>query len=350
MSSAKSGERETGTEMKGPWKKAAAHARPALLPGLLLCVLLAPGGAAAQDYSAGAAGTTGTQFLKVAAGARGAALGEAYSAYADDAFALDWNPAGLINISNKSLVFMHAPYLAESYADYIAYGENTGEMGAWGVAAKQMNFGEIRRTDSSGLDTGTFTPYDVAMSVGLACYVTGFNFEPEERFVLGATGKFVRSKISSSDSTISADIGLLTPLMLDGTFRMGLSAQNIMGSLRFDKEETQLPLTVRLGNMMQLYKHFTLTVDLVAARDNLPYLATGGEARISADKDMDIFLRAGFNTRAVSDLGGTHNIALGAGLRYSDYRLDYAFSPFGDLGSVHRISVSMTFKEKKPAR
>ena len=342
--------------MKGSAEERKAHGLAALLPGLLLCGLLWPGrAAAAQGFNSDAAGTAGTQFLKVASGARGAALGEAYSAYSDDAFALDWNPAGLININYKSLVFMHAPYLAGTYADYFAYAENAGEVGAWGLAVKQMNFGEIRRTDSSGMDMGGFTPYDVALTVGLACYVTAFNREPSERFVLGATGKFVRSKISATDSTISADIGVLTPLMFDGTFRMALTGQNIMGSLRFDKEETLLPLILRLGTLTKLSGNLNLTADAIAARDHLPFLAAGAEARLSPYADMDLFLRAGFNTRAVSDLSGTRNATFGAGFRYTNYRLDYAFSPFGDIGTVHRISISMTFdkpeiEEVRPRR
>jgi len=223
-------------------------------------------------------------------------------------------------------------------------------VGAWGLSGKYMNFGELRHTDSSGLDMGPFTPYDMALTVGLACYVTGFNKDPEDRFVLGATGKFVRSKIISADSTLSADIGLLTPLMLEKTFRMALTAQNIMGTLRFDKEETTLPLILRLGSLISISRYLNITADIIAARDYLPYLAVGSEARVRAYEDMDLFLRAGFNTRAVNDISGARNATFGAGLRYRDYRLDYAFSPFGAIGSAHRISISMIFSNVRNER
>jgi len=313
------------------------------MPALLLCALLLPAAAAAQGFDSASAGTASAQFLKVASGARGAALGEAYSALADDAFALDWNPAGLINIKKNSMAFMHSPYLAGAFVDYFAYAETAGEVGSWGVSLKYMNFGKITQTDSSGFDLGAFTPYDTAVNVGFACYITGFNKDPEERFVLGATGKFVRSKIISSDNTVSADIGLNLPYMFDNKFRLTMTAQNIMGTLRYDKEEAPLPLILRLGSATRLADYFTLTADIIAARDNLPFLAMGGEGKLKVSPDMDVFLRAGFNTRAVSDVSGTRNVAFGAGLRYTDYTLDYAFSPFGDLGAVHRISAAITF-------
>ncbi len=315
--------------------------RAALLPALLLC--LAAGRSSAQNFDAASAGTAAGQFLKVASGARGAALGEAYSALADDAFALDWNPAGLINIKKNSLVMMHAPYLAGTYADYFAYAESAGEVGAWGVSFKYMNFGKISQTDSSGFELGSFTPYDSAINVGFACYITGFNKDPEERLVLGATGKFVRSKVLSEDNTVSADVGLNLPYMFDNAFRVSLTAQNVMGTLRYDKEEAPLPLILRLGTATKLADYFTLTADIIAARDNLPFLAVGTEWKLAVYPDMDVFLRGGANTRAIGDLGGTRNIALGAGLRYTDYTIDYAYSPFGDLGTVHRISAGIVF-------
>lgn len=325
--------------MRTPGTKARIAAP--LAAALLLCAFAAA--VRAQGFDAASAGTATGQFLKIASGARGAGMGEAYAALADDAFTLDWNPAGLINIKKNSMVFMHSPYLANTYADYFAYGESAGEVGAWGVSFKYMNYGKISRTDSSGFELGSFTPYESAVNVGFACYVTGFNKEPEERVVLGATGKFVRSKILSADNTVSADIGLNLPYMFDNRFRVSLAAQNIMGTLRYDKEEAPLPLILRLGTATRLGDHFDLTADIVAARDNLPFLAMGGEGRIPVYDEMEVALRAGFNTRSVGELSGARNVAIGAGLRYGGYTLDYAFSPFGDLGTVHRISAGLVF-------
>ncbi|MCX5784858.1 MAG: PorV/PorQ family protein [Elusimicrobia bacterium] len=309
----------------------ALYATPSLTP------------AVQAGFGSSSVGTSGAQFLKVASGARGAALGEAYSALADDAFALDWNPAGIVAIKKKSMVFMHAPYLAGTFVDYFGYAENAGEVGAWGVAVKYMNFGAIHKTDSSGFDLGVFTPYDISASVSFATYITGYNKEPEERFILGATGKFVRSKLYSSDNTISADIGLLFPYLFDNRFRLAMSAQNIMGTLRYDKEDTPLPLILRFGSVTTLTKYFAITADVVAQKDNLPYLAMGGEIKIGLSEKINAALRAGFNTRSISAVGGFHNITLGTGLRYGVYSIDYALSPFGDLGSVHRISASWNF-------
>lgn len=297
----------------------------------------------AGGFDRNSAGTATAQFLKVASGARGVALGEAYSAMADDATAMDWNPAGLIKIKKHSVSFMHSPYLADTFVDFFAYAETAGEVGAWGMALKYMNYGTIKKTDRAGVETGKFTPYDMAFNVGFATYITGFNKDPEERFVLGATGKFIRSQLLSSDNTVSADIGILFPYFFDNRFQLAMTAQNIMGTLRYDKFESPLPLILRLGSVTRLTDYLAVTADAVAARDNYPFLAMGGELKAGLGSDTDLFLRSGFNTRAVSDVSGFRNLTFGAGCRYTSYSIDYSFSPFGDLGSVHRISAAMNF-------
>ena len=53
------------------------------------------------------AGATGMAFLKVGIGGRAVAMGGAYSAVSGDATAGYWNPAGLIGIEGRDVVWMH---------------------------------------------------------------------------------------------------------------------------------------------------------------------------------------------------------------------------------------------------
>ncbi len=297
----------------------------------------------AEGFDRHSAGTSAAQFLKVASGARGVALGEAFSALSDDASAMDWNPAGLMKINRRSFTLMHSPYLASTYVDFLSYAERAGEVGSWGIAVKYMNYGKITETDTAGAETGDLTPYEVSVNVGFATYITGFNKEPEERFVLGATGKIVRSELLSSDSTVSADLGILFPYFFENHFQLAMSAQNLMGTLRYDKEAYTLPLILRLGSVTRISNNFLITADIVGPRDNAPFLAMGGELKAGFGKATDVALRAGGNTRAVGDIRGFHNLTFGTGIRYSAYSIDYSFSPFGDLGAVHRISAALNY-------
>jgi len=316
------------------------------LAALALCSLppvLYPLSAGAAGFDSNSAGTATAQFLKIAPGARGVAMGEAFSALADDATAIDWNPAGLIKIKSHSLALMHSPYLAGTFVDFFAYSQRAGEVGCWGMSVKYMDYGKIVKTDTAGVEIGEFSPYDVSVAVGFATYITGFNKDPEDRFVLGATGKFIRSELLSSDSAVSSDIGVLLPYLFENRFLISMTVQNLMGTLRYDKFDYPLPLMLRLGSLTRVNDNMLVTADFVAPRDNAPFLAMGGEFRTGIGHDVDLFLRGGFNTRSITELGGLRNITMGTGFRYTIYSIDYSFSPFGDLGSVHRISAALNF-------
>ena len=312
---------------------------------IIACFLLFAGNCklSAAGFDSSSVGTHSAQFLKIAVGAKATAMGEAYTAMTDDAGAIYWNTAGLIKIKKQSIVMTHIQYLADMSYDYMAYAQNTGSVGAWGFSIQYLNAGSIKKTNSSGIDTGSFSPYDLAVSVGFACYVTGYNKDPEQRFVLGANGKFIQSKITGSDSTVSADVGVNFPYLFDDRFRMAMVIQNMMGTLRFDKYEYPLPLIFRFGTATEISKHFIITADITAPKDNYAYLSMGAELNINMAKTATVSLRSGFNTRALFDFEGLRNIMLGAGATYKEYSLDYSFSPYGELGNVHRISAGFKF-------
>ena len=117
----------------------------------------------------------------------------------------------------------------------------------------------------------------------------------------------------------------------------------MMGTLRFDKYEYPLPMIFRFGTLTEISKHFIITADITAPKDNYAYLSMGNEININFTKDTTVSLRSGFNTRALFDFEGFRNITLGTGIIYKEYSLDYAFSPYGELGNVHRISAAFKF-------
>ncbi len=70
--------------------------------------LLAPGLARAADP-----GLTVLTFLKLGAGARPAALGDAYVAVVQDASASYWNPAGLLGIEHNDALGAHNEWIQD---------------------------------------------------------------------------------------------------------------------------------------------------------------------------------------------------------------------------------------------
>lgn len=311
---------------------------------LVLLIFIFINSLSASDFDKTARGTSSAQFLKIITSPRASAMGEAQGADIKDASAIDINPACLVGINKKSIFISHSQYFADTSLEFLAYSSNLGEeIGSWGFSFKYFNWGKLDATDEGGEKISNVNPYDISAGVSFATYISGFNKDVEERFVFGATGKIVRSKITGADNTVSTDIGLLTPFMFENKFRMSLTLQNLLGKLKLDKESSTLPFLVRLGSVVYINKYSTITADIVAPRDSFLYLAMGTELAIKATKNTAIYLRGGFNTRNILDISGFKNITAGFGLSYKEYYWDYSFTPYGELGNIHRISFSLNY-------
>jgi len=79
--------------------------RKLIIPAVLIAVL----GLCLPAYAQFAkVGTVGLKFLDIGVGGRALAMGEAYSAVANDASAIFWNPAGIANVKENDF-FMAIP-------------------------------------------------------------------------------------------------------------------------------------------------------------------------------------------------------------------------------------------------
>lgn len=315
-----------------------------MISSLLLCALIT-GVAKGGDFSGSAVGTTASSFLKLGVGGRAEAMGEAFSAVVDDASAMYWNPAALTRVPHRSVVLMHAAGIDKSYFDYGAFAQNLGRWGSVGVGLQYFSAGKLTETDDvSGADVGTFSPYDLAASIGYAytwssssapAFLAGTSF--------GLTFKHIESKILGSAQTQAVDIGLLSPTFFKEKVRLAFSAVNMGGEMKFDQESATLPMAFRFGASCRLYDRLLTAMDVALPKDNAPYVALGNEVSLFSAPTWRLDARFGLNTRTIGDVEGLHGISMGLGWGVSRMNFDYAFLPFGSLGNVHRLSLSSRF-------
>ncbi len=308
------------------------------LRAILIGLCFLPCASAWADFNADAKGTASGQFLKLSAGARAGAMGEAYSAVADDATALYWNPGALTRIHEKSgsATLMHAPYVASSFFDYVAYAKNVNGTDAWGTSLQYFSAGAITQTDANGFDQGSFTPYDMALSAG---YAHRFKW-----LSVGASAKWVRSVILNSAQTAAMDLGVVSAPLYHDKLRLSGVITNVGGKLKFEEESERLPMTYRFGGAYQVTKQWVASTDLVMPIDNSPYVTVGSEYLWPLGRDWDLSARAGLNSQAIKDLDGLSGLAFGLGMGFQSISFDYALQPLGDLGLTHRLSISFRFQ------
>ena len=299
---------------------------------VLLCLLSSAPCRAA--FSGGDKGTAAAQFLKLGAGARAAALGDAYSSLADDASAVYWNPAALRQVKKRSATFMHAAYIESTFFDYAGYVQPLGKHSSAGLGIQYLSAGSLTETDNTGTELGTFHPSDLAVSLAYARDLGGYS--------LGVAARFVQTRIIASAATGAADIGVLSPKYLRGKLRLAFTVSNLGGKLKLEEKAEELPLAARLGSSFKFSDHWRAGLDLGLPKDNAPYLAAGAEYVLPAGF-CDLAGRAGYNTRTSSDISGFSGFSFGLGFGFRKWSLDYALVPFGGLGLTHRIGVDLKF-------
>ncbi|MBI5243398.1 MAG: PorV/PorQ family protein [Elusimicrobia bacterium] len=329
---------------------------------LLVLLLLLFGGAAGTAqaaFNADSAGTSAGQFLKLGAAPRGAAMGEAMAAAADDAAALYWNPAGLAILEKKHAQFNHALLYQSVFCDSLAYAHpvrpaiksrrrelKPSGLGTLAIGVFYLNAGSIEEVDNTcssqkpDCKTGaSFTPNDIALTAGWGSTIT-------DNLDIGFALKYIDSRIQRSARTGAADAGIRLKFLLADSwpYVLAASASNFGGKLRYDQRSDPLPAAVRLGQSLRPVKNLLLSFDVVGPSDNKIYPNAGAEVSVPFGEDMVGMLRTGFSGRVSgSDLEGLAGFSFGFGLSAYGFGLDYAWAPYGLLGQAHRMGVSYRF-------
>lgn len=279
-------------------------------------------------------GTSAFQFLQIGVGARPAALGGAFVGMSDDINALYWNPAGLAGLKRGELSMTHALWFEDISYSNIAYGQPAFG-GIVGAAFNILRTGDIPTADNTGLRLGG--EYSMMDMMGAISYARGWG-----RLALGATLKFISSRIEEESArSVAADFGLHYRIRPAGKrFDVGLSVQNAGAKAGYVSEKYSLPTIVRAGGTLELFRGFLISSELdyfersASVHSGIEYYQVLGTAGLS--------LRAGYKTDT-PELGALSGLTTGLGLKLGDYRLDYAWNSFADLGATHRISLGIKF-------
>jgi len=155
----------------------------------------------------------------IAPGARADGMGRAFTAIANDANAIWWNPGGLafvrghdLNMTYTQLVPDLASDVSFSYPAYVQHVEGWGGLGA---SVAYLSYGKSEATDVNGDVTGEFTSYEVVPGVA-------YGTELADNLGFGVTLKLIRVDLAPAavtldqrngrGTTFAADLGLLMKL------------------------------------------------------------------------------------------------------------------------------------------
>ncbi len=298
---------------------------------LVLALAMVSVGAAANKK----VGTSGAQFLKIGAGARPTAMGEAFVGIADDVIAVYYNPAGLGFISRPQMTAMHTQWFQGMDYDFGAFAYPTNH-GAFALSAATLKADDIARRGADESEQGDFGSLDAAYALSYAR-----NMGPQ--LSLGLTARYLKQEIdSASAGAWGGDAGILKRLERYPV-SVGLAVLHFGQEVKFNEEGDPQPLTIDLGFGVDLFRdRLKLGLNTKKPRDNDMQYGVGSEWKQPLGEDFRAALRAGYNS-AGTDPDGTTGISLGAGLGFRQIDFDFAWVPFGDLGNTFRYAIVAKF-------
>ncbi len=291
------------------------------------------------------ADNTTYSFLRSDVGARAAGLAGSFVAMTNDPTAFLYNPASLATMDDRRGSAGFFKHLLDINSGYLSYTHQFENLGFFGAGVVYTNYGSFTETDDAGNDRGTFGAGDAAITLGYGNRI-------QENLFWGGNLKFIYSSIAGYSSTaLAADAGILF-LIPENKVTLGLSVRNAGAQLSsYLGTSEPLPLDVTLGGSI-IPKGLPLLLNVSFHRLNdavdtfverFRAFSLGGEFTVS----RVVQLRVGFDNAVRKDLavGTSADLAgfcAGLGIAAGDYRIDYAISMLGKIGSLHRISVGTT--------
>ncbi len=284
-------------------------------------------------------GTTSAAFVKLGAGARSAALADAYVALADDASGIVYNPAGMSQMLHGEVQATHTEWFRGLRFENINSVFSLGDGGMVGLTLNFLAIPTLVRTEQIAntpdpslnfRELGNFTPFDFQL---------GFAYSrPIMKNILGGVNLKVLAQNIDDRNTfgLGLDLGGIWQTPLRG-LNVGMTFQNLGTPIKLKREAFDLPWQLRVGAAYKMYQDkLTFLIEADMPSDNALVVAGGVEYLIS-DKFAP---RLGYRMNSIFNPW-----TAGLGMRFNQVGIDLSIVPFGELGMTYRGSVSYRFGE-----
>jgi hypothetical protein len=337
-------------------------------------------------------GNRSAEFLMIPVGSRAVALGNAYTALADDITAVYWNPAGLAFMEQKESFFTYIDMPLDVSLTFVGAGSPVFDgQGTMAAFVEVLNFGEMEQTTVMN-PNGTGIMWDSFSFAAGMSYAHNFS----DRFAAGFTLKGIHESIANQTaSAFAMDFGSNYHTTINGkTVRLAFMVQNMGTPLTFtgsrlnvlidppDEDQGEVPPSnpreaTLITTAFQLPTVFKagLAYDLMSGNGDrgASWVMTGEfwqannqEATISAGSEYTRRLGGEGSTTAVALRGGYYfqrdeedlgdspdsfeqfrGLSIGGGFTYDlgtfSTTIDYAYRNMGRLTQSQHLTMKIGF-------
>lgn len=281
---------------------------------------------------------SGAEFLRLGSDARASSMGNAYTASASGVSAIQYNPAGLAYAEGTELGFSHTRWLLGSNHDFIGLAMPVGKPSAgrhlvMGLGINRLTSGDMEGRTADRGSSGGFEAYDQSVSLSLA--------RRSGRQGIGVTAKYLESSIAGIKARgLAFDVGY-SRVLSGSPVALALAVNNLGAPLQYIDQKDPLPLSASAGVVVTPLAGLNIALDIKRfLHDKETAFSLGSEYAVLPA----LSLRSGYMLEGGGIGGsGAPGLNAGVGLRLMDMQLDYAVTPFGELGNAQRITVKKKF-------
>lgn len=311
--------------------------------GILTAALLCGRASAAETFGSGA---DALPLQQSGGTARAMGMGSAVVGVEQGSASLLWNPAGLGDMSAKEVGLHHNSGLGGTLQEIIVLGLPLGEvkeegkggsLGGLAASLGYVNYGSFAETDELGRANGYYRSGDYSASLG-------WGKELLPGVAAGVAVKGNRSSFGGAAyNTYSGDVGVLWNVTSSLNLGAGYNNLNFGGGIGGN------PMAGgwRVGAGWNANKRWRLAASTELQDNAMSRLQLGTEFLVGDVEDMSnvLALRGGYQVSFPSrQLGALAGLSMGLGYTVTrSITVDYALLPSGDLGTSHRLSLTLKF-------
>lgn len=273
--------------------------------------------------------SSGFEFLRIGVGSRAMALGNAYTALANEPFGVFYNPAGINSVKTPYLSSFYGRWFMDTDLGSIIGAIPFGKNGVLAFGLRGLYTDKIElRSEEDPWDYNYYSAYFTNGTLNYARRVKNVSIG------LSLNGIATKIETASGYSTFLSAGGIYHTQYLD----LGLSLSNI--GLRL--LDTNLPITLRAGVCIKPIEQINLTCDILKSlKDDITYSIGMEVIPIDAFK-----LRIGYDNSVYTN-SVFRKLSAGLGLNMGNIGIDYTVSSKGIFGLTHLFTLSYHFVLKK---
>jgi len=295
-------------------------------------------------------------FVDVGYGARPAAMGGAFVGLSDDAFSVQWNPAGMSRQDSTKVSFAYIDQLGLVNYQHVATSVPLGE--AYGLGAAVVASGDEAMRELT-FQLGVSRSFrSLSFGVGLKYRNASFGnntLDPDDYAVFEPweIQNGIANQVSGQANGFGLDLGVL--YQPDLPVRVGLRVRDIIAPMRWESEvsnpdrETLGSYTERIPMEIGLGTAYFVREDVVITADYSPGVEDGVNDRVRVGGEAQFLgvlsLRGGLEQRINDRDDEKYSLGLGVEVPIGSelfISADYTYR-FEEINRTQHVSLSVSF-------